>query len=219
MSKLEACHPREKLWPIARAHGFEPDTKPGRALLARFAGIEPRKLESFASSTQGVDYNVVVALSEALNAPLIDLLAPQRRDFSLLPIYPFTGGEPLFVSMPRVYCMGASDESLFYLQVMHDSDFRSGNVPGTWFVGQRRAPLEVGQAYVLSGDAGEEIRRCTDVSGEQVVMSALDERRSSIKPMELRLDPDMPGFLIQTQRGKRLEWLLAGRILGTFTPA
>lgn len=208
---------REKLEIVAKAHGFDTSQTSGIVLLSHFCGIDRTHLTAFFTGAR-TDYNVIVGLCRAFSVSVGELLDTPRRGFSLLSVYPFVGGEPVFVSLPRVFGERFTPEQLFYLRVISATNYETGAPMGTWFLGTRSLKLEVGKAYVLSHmELGEQIRVCTSLSLNKATFS-LKRDDPAKPPFRATFSHDEPHILYVETPQQHEEWIVAGRIIGTFVP-
>lgn len=144
--------------------GFDVGDAGDRALLADRAALPRALLERVHGDDAAGSPSVadVVQLALALDVDVGELLSAPRRDFELLPVHPFFGGEPLHLSVPRAWVGTAPrSERLFYIRT-DEADAESGLPPRSVVIAQRGeyAP-RVGSAYVLEREDGYLIRRCT----------------------------------------------------------
>ncbi len=208
----------------ARGFGFDVAVPGDRVLLARQSGIPPDVLHRLYGPDAAAQPAVadLVAVCLALDLDAAELFSATRRDFTLVAVHPFFGGDPLHLSLPRHWFGGATTlaADLFYIRT-DLADTESGLPARSLVIARRgdRGP-QPGAAYVLERDAGYLIRRCT---------TRLPTGAHVMGPFQG--STDAPPVVLAPARGGRLHLVTAdepdlpdagpwivGRVLGAYQP-
>jgi hypothetical protein len=216
----------------ARSRGFDLSRPGDRLLLARQADL-PRDVMERLFGDDAVPVPSVPDLVQAclaLQLDVAELLSESRRDFHLLAVQPFFGGEPMLLSVPRQWSLVATprdgsadalaDEDLFYIRTDR-ADEESGLAPRSLVIARRtEEPPVVGAAYVLEREAGYLIRRCTARLTTGAWVMAAFQGAAAAAPLVLAPALSSRLHLVtdhEPDRGPDGPWIV-GRVLGVYQP-
>lgn len=201
---------RNALRTAARAHGFAVEAPKGLLPLSLYCGIPVDDLRAYFAG-ESDDFAVVAQLATRLKLQLDALVGTTGRPRKLLCIFPYHGGEPVYITSPFRLLPGELG-NLFYLQVAAGgTDYRTGMPQHTLFICTRSiGPYRRGTVYVLSSDEDELIVRCSAVRSDGVVLfQAYDETRSFPEPLAIEHAPE----------GSDEGFQVVGRLRAVLSPA